>query len=224
LRNRVSDQQWMLMEWHRVPRPSAIAWAISAHVAALALTFLFWRAERVRIVPQESKMSSVVSGPLYLDSNASNPHASPSPGQARLHRRTKTVQLSPTASIAQGGSEQALHQQATQETAEIMKDLKFRQIYGFSLKHAYQLPMHSTGELPYISAHEVPPHFEQYVVVEVTIGVDGRVSEAHILAGIVPSTIQHKLLSAIREFKYNPATRDGVPIPSELDIVVHVPS
>lgn len=105
-----------------------------------------------------------------------------------------------------------------------MKDLKFRQIYGFSLKHAYQLPMHSAGDLPYISANEVPPHFEQYVVVEVTIGVDGHVADARILAGMVSPTIEHKLLSAIRGFKYNPATRDGVPIPSELDIVVHVPS
>lgn len=224
MRNHLSDQRWMLVEWHRVPGPSAIAWAISAHVAAFILIFLFWRAERVRILPQQGKISIVASGPFYLDSSAINPHGSQSTGRARLQRRRKTAHVPPAGSVAQDGSGEALQQEAKQETAEIMKDLKFRQIYGFSLKHAYQLPMHSTGELPHISADEVPPHFEQYVVVEVTIGVDGHVAEARILAGMVSSTIQHKLLSAIREFKYNPATRDGVPIPSELDIVVHVPS
>jgi TonB family protein len=127
-------------------------------------------------------------------------------------------------SAMQGGPIQALRQQAKQETAEITQDLKFRQIYGFSLKHRYQLPGHAAGELPYISKDELPPHYEQYVIVEVTIDVDGHVADARVVTGMVPPAIEQKLLSAIHEFKYSPATRDGVPIPSQLDIVVHVPS
>jgi len=80
------------------------------------------------------------------------------------------------------------------------------------------------GETPFISPDRLPPHFEQFVTVEITIDVEGRVAEAHIVSGLVDGPIQKTLLSAIREFKYKPATRDGMPIPSQLDIVVHVPS
>ena len=50
-----------------------------------------------------------------------------------------------------------------------------------------------------------------------------QLAEARIVAGLVDPPIQQKLLSAIREFEYNPAKRDGVPIPSQLDIVIHIP-
>jgi TonB family protein len=60
--------------------------------------------------------------------------------------------------------------------------------------------------------------------VEITIDTEGQVAEARVISGLVDASIQQKLLSAIREFKYTPATRDGVPIPSQRDIVVHVPS
>lgn len=75
-----------------------------------------------------------------------------------------------------------------------------------------------------ISPNEVPPRFEQIVTVEVTIDASGEVADARVVAGLVVPTIEQKLLSAIRQFKYKPATRDGSPIPSQMDIVVHIPS
>jgi TonB family protein len=78
--------------------------------------------------------------------------------------------------------------------------------------------------LPVISADELPPRFEQYITVEVTIDVDGRVADARIVGGEAPPAVQQRLLSAVREFKYTPARRDGTPIPSQLDLVVHIPS
>jgi TonB family protein len=104
-----------------------------------------------------------------------------------------------------------------------MTSLKQRQIYGFDPNN-YQLPVRTAGEVPTISAAELPPRLEQYVVVEVTIDVDGRVADARIVAGMVDPTIQQTLISAIREFRYNPAKRDGTPIPSQVDIVVHIPT
>lgn len=105
-----------------------------------------------------------------------------------------------------------------------MMNLKFRQIYGFSPLHDYQIAFWMAGEIPPIPAADLPAHFEQLVTVEITIDVDGRVAEAKVVAGMVPPTVEQKLLSAIREFKYSPAKRDGIPIPSQLDLVVHIPS
>ena len=102
--------------------------------------------------------------------------------------------------------------------------IRFRQIYGFDRDHEYKLAVQTAGEVPSISANQVPPRFEQYVIVEITIDTKGHVAEARIVAGMVEPTIQKTLLSAIREFKYIPAQRDGVPIPSQRDIVIHIPT
>ncbi|MGB9119427.1 MAG: TonB family protein, partial [Candidatus Angelobacter sp.] len=62
------------------------------------------------------------------------------------------------------------------------------------------------------------------LIVEVTIDRQGKVAEARITTGDVDSKIQERVLSAIRKFKYIPAKHNGSPIPSQLDIVVHVPN
>ena len=97
-------------------------------------------------------------------------------------------------------------------------------MYGFSPTHDYQLAYRMSGEVPPFSPADLPPRYEQYVTVEVTINVDGRVADARIVGGMVTPTIERTLLSAVREFKYSPAKRDGAPIPSQIDIVVHIPS
>jgi TonB family protein len=90
--------------------------------------------------------------------------------------------------------------------------------------HEYQLAVQTAGEIPMIPAEQVPPHFQQYVIIEVTIDTEGSVAEARIVSGLVSANIEQTLLAAIREFKYNPAKRDGVPIPSQRDIVIHIPT
>ena len=70
---------------------------------------------------------------------------------------------------------QALRQRAKEYTAGLMNNFKFRQMYGFSPGPEYQLAFQTAGALPVILASEVPPRFEQYLIVEVTIDTDGRV-------------------------------------------------
>jgi outer membrane biosynthesis protein TonB len=60
--------------------------------------------------------------------------------------------------------------------------------------------------------------------VEVTIDTDGHVADARRLSGMVPRAVEQKLLAEIRQFRYHPATRDGLAIPTQLNVVIHVPS
>lgn len=129
----------------------------------------------------------------------------------------------PEVGATEGTASETLQRHAREATAGIMTDLKQRQIYGFS-PGSYEIPAWVSGDLPTISAAEVPPHFEQLVIVEITIDVDGSVAQAKIVSGSVAPTIQHKLLSAILGFKYSPAKRGGTPIPSQLDLVIHIPT
>ncbi len=105
----------------------------------------------------------------------------------------------------------------------MMNSLKFEEIYGFYPGHKFQLPIRQSGELPHISRDQLPPRYEQIVLVDLTIDAEGKVADARIVAGLVDPAIQQILLAAVREFKYVPAKRDDIPIPSEVEVVIPVP-
>ncbi len=128
------------------------------------------------------------------------------------------------AKAGEGGTAlQVLREHAKTATAGMVASIRVRQFYGFTTEH-FDLAVQTSGMLPVISADELPPRFEQYLTVEVTIDTEGRVADARITGGEAPPVVQRRLLSAVREFRYAPARRDGTPIPSQLDIIVHIPS
>ncbi len=118
----------------------------------------------------------------------------------------------------------AIRAEARRQTVALVQNFKFRTVYGFSPFPRYELPFQISGEMPVISAEELPPRFEQYLIVEVTIDNQGKVVDARLTAGQADPKITDKVLVAIRQFKYRPATREGAPIPTQTDIVVHIPT
>ena len=61
------------------------------------------------------------------------------------------------------------------------------------------------------------------MIVEVTIDVLGNVVEEKLLRG-VGYGIDEKVIAALRERHFRPATRNGVAIPSKYDVYFHFPS
>jgi hypothetical protein len=117
-----------------------------------------------------------------------------------------------------------IRKNARSATVGLMQNFKFRTTYGFIPNEEYSVAVRSGGTPPQISVSELPTGFEQYLIVELTVDVDGNVVAARIVTGLVEKKIEDKVLAALREFKYIPAKRNGTPIPSQLDAVVHVPS
>jgi len=143
-----------------------------------------------------------------------------SPTRTRRNARTRVAS---NGNALTGAALQVLRQHAANATSGMIDNIKVSQFYGFH-SDDYTLAFQTAGQLPVISANEVPPRFEQLVTVEVTIDVDGHVADARIIGGEVSSSIQHKLLAAVREFRYSPAKHFGTPIPSHVDLIVHIPS
>ena len=204
------------------PGTPALLWSLAAHVIGLVLIVILWRGGGPHVVHEHYQSVQRIAGPAYLSSKSKNtqPHA----GSTHIKRSTRHSPTLEAKAGQQGVYSGTLREQAIKATADIMHDLRFRRIYGFSPGAQYQLAVQTGGELPPISPDELPPHFQQYVIVEVTIDVEGKVAEARVVAGMVDPTIEHKLLSAIQGFKYTPARRDGVPIPSQKDLVIHIPT
>lgn len=206
-----------------MPRASILSLSVSAHVVVVLVVIGLGRMAGPRVVPQKYEAVQTISGAAHVAVSAPPkavpPHASPfRPPRSKAKPRAQAQGMT-----GDGTSLETLRTHAKQATAGLMVGIKQRLIYGFSTTN-YQLAVHTAGELPTIAADELPPRFEQYLIVEVTIDIDGRVADARLLSGITTPKIEQTVLSAIREFKYIPAKRDGTPIPCQVDIVVHIPT
>ena len=212
-------------------RPPGLALSISAviHIAVLAFLILASRVEHARelLLAQNAQsrageqIATVDAGVVYVPPNSIASRLTYG-HPTRIHRPSRHVQGAPGAT---GTSPvEQLRADAHVETKAITNAIRIRGIYGWAPGPDYRLAVQTAGAWPRISAGELPPRYEQYVQIEVTIDKDGTVADARILSGVVDERIQNKLLAAVREFKYVPATRNGSPIPSQRDIIVHVPS
>ena len=217
------DQKQIFVSTDPVPRRSVLLLTVAAYVGLLIWITFSRPAPKVVKVPQQYAVQRISpAGHLSFKANSSAP-AQPHARLFTAHRFTLPKRLPESEGAGTDAATEIIREHARQATAAIVTDLKQRQLYGFSPGN-YEIPIWISGTYPTISPTEVPPRFEQLLTVEITIDVDGRVVDARIVAGLVDATIQKKVLAAVREFKYNPAKRGGTPIPSQLDLVIHVPS
>lgn len=73
---------------------------------------------------------------------------------------------------------------------------------------------------PPVSKAEIPAGVEGDVIVEITIDEQGAVTGTKLLKAFGYG-IDEKILATVRNWHYQPATRDGVPIPSKYDARWH---
>ncbi len=224
--NQMAYERQILLTTEPVPRLSIIWLSAGVHLLALVLLLAFLHATRPRILPVKLETAQALPAATHLVFKPAIASSAQAPAsRLRLHRKKQQPQLIAPESepIAEGAATKVLRQHAHNATAGMLSSIKVSQFYGMNWGD-YQLAIHVSGELPVIAANELPPHFQQFVTVEVTIDVDGRVADARIIGGLVTRPIEQKLLAAIREFKYTPAKHYGTPIPSQMDVIVHIPS
>lgn len=219
------DQDQIFVPRHRAPRIVAGLCSLFVHLAVLALVVFFYRISGPAIVHVKSRATQIVSSRNYLAFNpAQSKPTRPSILPAPVHQRKRKLPKAEVAADSNGDSVAVIREKAKKFTAGLVQNFKFRTTYGFIPNDEYSLAIQTGGALPQIPAADLPPRYEQYLVVEVTISIDGKVVDARLITGMVDQKVQAKVLAAIREYKYIPAKHNGSPIPSQVDIVVHVPS
>ena len=208
------------------PRRWVMLLSGSAHLVAVVLLVALRHAAGPYIIRPNFERAQAIPVAKHLSFNPAWAKASPlnvKPSHVQRSRSKPRLIAPESEPVAEGAAVKALRKHAAGATAGMINDIRVSQFYGLSWDD-YQLAIQTEGKLPVIAADELPPHFEQLVTVEVTIDTEGRVADARIIGGLVTRPIEHKLLAAIRGFKYNPAKHYGTPIPSQLDLVVHIPS
>jgi protein TonB len=74
-----------------------------------------------------------------------------------------------------------------------------------------------------IGRSELPSGLQGDVVVEITIDAQGVVVEERLLQGLGHG-VDERVIAVLRDWRYRPATRNGVAIPSKYDVHFHFPS
>ena len=87
---------------------------------------------------------------------------------------------------------------------------------GFEIKPA--LPV--TGPQPQVYTPKLPPGFEGDVIVEVTIDEQGKVTNKILVRGL-GNGLDEQAIAVLENWRFRPATRDGVAIPSKQDVYFH---
>jgi len=209
-------------EVDRTLRPAPFLWSLLLHVAAAALFALFVVVLRTRpVVVKLAKGETAQMIPARVVAptasggiNVATHPKKPKKGGGKLRPSDRESALG----VA------AVRERARRETIGLVQNFKFRTTYGFSPNPKYELPVQTGGQYPVVTAEELPPRYEQYMIVEITIDSDGQVIDARLIAGEADTRIVSKVLSAVRQFKYRPATKEGIPIPSQTDLVIHIPT
>jgi len=214
-------QEQTFVPSYPVPRMSVFSLSVLAHLAVLAI-LVFRHATGPHIVPAKYVAVQAISGTAQV-AYAPPPKGAPRPSPFHQPRIRKKARAQNPSVEGDATGVETIRAHARQATAGMMMGIKQRLTYGFSTIN-YQLAIQTSGAIPTISADDLPPRFEQYLIVEVTINIDGRVADARLTSGMATPKIEQKLLSAIREFTYVPAKRDGSPIPCQIDLVIHIPS
>ena len=80
------------------------------------------------------------------------------------------------------------------------------------------LPIHSFD--PIVDPADLPGHVEGSIVVEITIDENGSIVSKTVLHSLGPA-IDNKVLAALDNWHFRPATRNGVAIPSKQDVYYH---
>jgi len=208
--------------WKPVPRPPALVAGILLTCLMIVLCLPQLYTNNVRLKKPSLQMAQIVpkENRSKNDSPVEYAKRAQAGGGVRVRPSNSKVVAKSLAPVGDG--EPSLGVRAGRTTQELMQDLKFSEIHGFhagaKLNFAYKIQ----GEIPQITPEEV--FYEQLVIVEATIDVDGSVAAARVTSGKVPPKLEQKLIAAIKGFRYSPATRDGIAVPSLMDIVIHVPS
>lgn len=76
---------------------------------------------------------------------------------------------------------------------------------------------------PHISSSDLPPGFAGDIVIEVTIDVAGNIVKKRVLQS-VGHAIDEQVLAVLDNWRFRPATINGMPVASRQDVHFHFPS
>jgi len=219
-------QEWITLAQVRPARRrrwlSSFSAAAGVHV--LLLAWLAWPSLPIFVKPNfvahgEGGNAAPVSVALYIPNDLrvapqskppllslpTRPRSKPKPQKPQMAKRTNTVEVEKPTGQLEAGSVLGSGYDGPTSGDEVRPALP---VTFPDLK---------------LSRSELPGGVQGDVIVEVTIDAQGTVIEEKLLQGLGHG-IDERVIALLRDWRYRPATRNGVPIPSKHDVHFHFPS
>ena len=201
----------------------AVASSVLAHMGLLA-AILFHRPPVIELIPLELANGSGTQSYRVI---YAPPDGQDSPDEDRItlahskpepHRRPKPSSSKPAPDHLQvpPDAEASDHNARAGSALGTLID---GPIEGHEVHVAYPVVFPD----PPVARSELPRDLKGDVIVEVTIDAQGNVVETRVVQALGHG-IDEKIVAALRQWRYQPATLDGVPVASKHDVYFHFPS
>jgi TonB family protein len=206
----VAAHSMILLALLRSPIPTFVKPAsIVAGRNGTAMTQIYWVTER----DDPSKDSG--------EGDASSHEASRTDHRSKLEwqrpakkKFRKAVELANSADDSSAQDRGGQHQAAA--AGSPFGSLTYGTLFGLEVRPAYPV----MGSDPIAEPGDVPAGFEGDVIIEVMIDVQGNIIGKSVTQGINPA-LDAKSMAALANWRFRPATRNGVPIASKHDVYFH---
>jgi TonB family protein len=204
-----------------IPKRQAVSLGASLALHLLVLGWLLHSPAPIFVAP-----SSVARGesggsltPIYFGGDSGVTQEQPKQHLA-LHLPAKTTsahRLEPPAAKRQAGNEIASIQTSGPAAGSLYGSLSYGTLTGPEIRPA--LPIVSPDP---VFGSDLGGSVAGDVIVEVTIDEAGTIVQKTVLQSLGPA-IDQKVLAALETWRFTPASKNGVPIPSKQDVYYHFP-
>jgi TonB family protein len=188
-----------------------VAASCVAHGAVLTLVYLALHAGRTRPITVESRCCSTA---LYWSPAAANSGATPQAAKHKPKRApARTATRQPQIAAARAAAAQSSTMQTGMTTPQQLAALGV----GDDASNAEPaLPLYYPS--PGVTDRSLLPEVKQNIVVHVNISAVGDVTEEKLVRGL-GNGLDQLVLSAVRSWRFSPATLNGTAVASEQDLV-----
>jgi TonB family protein len=175
-----------------------------------SVTQIYWPSQALA-APAEAKASSAAER---------NRHRKAIEARLRWHRLENEKKTNPTHAPAEEPSSASNANSKDSPGATPPAGSQYGSLYGGPLGHEVRPALPVASAEPVVSPADLVGGIEGSVVIEITIDDKGNVVEKNVLQSLRPA-IDAKVLAALENWHFLPATRDGVAIPSKQDVYYH---
>lgn len=201
---------------------NGFSYSFVAHAIVFA-TLMIPAREPVLLSPQEKGGAKVLSTLVfYGNSDSSSAKRSDEHNNKAVARKAPKLKTPPAPAAAKPAPAEATSDSDKELTASLGPILDPSALFAGPGTHDIRIALPKVAPDPEVYPWEIPNGVSGQVIVEVTIDKTGKVVKTKVIKTIGYG-LEHKVIAALMNWQFSPATIDSMPLASRQDVYFHFP-